>query len=438
MDKLIILYYYLRTGFVNRFWLRSRNSIERMHRRRIRRFLARILPRSPYYQERFRGHDPDAWETLPATEKADMMTHFDRLNTVGATAEKAFEVACRAERERHFRPMLPGQVTVGLSSGTSGGRGLFLVGRLERLKWAGAVLAKVLPRSIFGTHRIAFFLRADSNLYETVNGGRIRFEFFDLLLPLEKHLERLNLLRPTLLVAPPSMLRILAERRSELRFPMERVVSVAEVLEVVDRSVIEEAFGPCVHQVYQAAEGFLGATCSRGTLHLNEDLLAVQKEYIDRDGGRFIPVITDFNRTSQPVIRYRLNDILTERKTPCPCGSPLLALERIEGRCDDIFLLPGEGGKIVPVFPDFISRAMITAVPELHGYQAIQTASLEIRIHVSPMDPAIRNRVAASLNEMLTRCGCARLPEFTFGVPEPRVSGKKFKRIERRWNPDEP
>ncbi len=437
MDKLIILYYYLRTRFVSRFGLRSRNSIERMHHRRIRQFLSRTLPCSSYYAERFHNHDLNAWNTLPITEKADMMANFDRLNTVGATAEKAFEVARRAEQERHFRPMLPGQITVGLSSGTSGSHGLFLVGRLERLKWAGAVLAKVLPRSIFGTHRIAFFLRADSNLYETVSSARIQFEFFDLLLPLEKHLERLNLFRPTLLVAPPSMLRILAEHRTELIFNPERIVSVAEVLEAVDREIIEKTFAQPVHQVYQATEGFLGATCACGTLHLNEDLLAIQKEYIDQGSGRFLPVITDFNRTTQPIIRYRLNDILTERKTPCPCGSSLLALERIEGRCDDMFLLPGEAGKIISVFPDFISRAIITAAPDLHSYQAIQIAFREIRLYLSPLSPAIQNAVTASLNSMLTRCGCTRFPEFIFSSPEPHAFGKKFKRIERRWTPSE-
>ena len=61
----------------------------------------------------------------------------------------------------------------------------------------------------------------------------------------------------------------------------------------------------------------------------------IEKEYIDPATRRFVPVITDFSRTSQPIIRYRLNDILTEAAAPCACGSLFTAIERIEGRCDD-------------------------------------------------------------------------------------------------------
>jgi hypothetical protein len=36
-------------------------------------------------------------------------------------------------------------LTVGLSSGTSGNRGVFLVSRAERLRWAGILLGRALP-----------------------------------------------------------------------------------------------------------------------------------------------------------------------------------------------------------------------------------------------------------------------------------------------------
>ena len=72
-------------------------------------------------------------------------------------------------------------------------------------------------------------------------------------------------------------------------------------------------------------------------LHLNEDIVYIEREYLD--DRRFVPVVTDLERKAQPIIRYRLNDILVERKEPCGCGSPFLALEKIEGREDDVFFL---------------------------------------------------------------------------------------------------
>ena len=50
---------------------------------------------------------------------------------------------------------------------------------------------------------------------------------------------------------------------------------------------------PIIDQVYQATEGFLACTCSAGHLHLNEDIIFVEKEYLDE--RRFYPVITDLS-----------------------------------------------------------------------------------------------------------------------------------------------
>src|SRR5699024_9723342 len=102
-----------------------------------------------------------------------------------------------------------------------------------------------------------------------------------------------------------------------------------------------------------------GHTCEHGTIHLNEDVVIIQKEYMDKKQGVFIPIITDFRRKTQPIIRYRLNDLLQEKQNPCTCGSPFTALEKIEGRADDLFYLRHTGNEgLRAVFPDFIRRAI--------------------------------------------------------------------------------
>ena len=124
------------------------------------------------------------------------------------------------------------------------------------------------------------------------------------------------------MVAPASTLIELANYVSNQQLAIQpvKVVSVAEILEERDAETIAKAFQlDTVDQVYQATEGFLACTCSEGNLHLNEDILYVEKEYLD--DSRFYPIITDFKRTSQPIYRYRLNDILVEEKSPCPSGS---------------------------------------------------------------------------------------------------------------------
>ncbi|WP_025850469.1 F390 synthetase-related protein [Paenibacillus ehimensis] len=432
---------------LSRYWLTrhgrrwtDRSALERWQEARIRNHLGWVRQQSPFYREWWGNRPLSEWREFPVIDKQIMMEQFDRLNTAGILKEEAFALAFRAEQTRDFTPMIGG-TTIGLSSGTSGHRGLFLVSREERLAWAGAVLAKVLPGSLFGKHRIAFFLRANSNLYAAVGSRRLQFLFYDLLDPLERHLDRLREQQPTLLVAPPSMLRLLAEQQREGRLSISpgRIVSVAEVLDPLDRRYIEETFGQTLHQVYQCTEGFLAATCAHGTLHMNEDIAVIQKEYVDLELRKFVPVITDFSRMAQPMIRYRLNDVLTERSEPCPCGSPFMAIETIEGRCDDLFYFPARDGKgWVRVFPDFVTRALLAASSDIEAYCAVLHAPNRMEVSLQVADekrPETEKAVANALTGLCDRIGC-RTPGFEFTAYAFRPGDRKLRRVERRFGLD--
>ena len=52
------------------------------------------------------------------------MERFDSINTRGVKRNEAFDLAIKAEKSRDFESMIDG-VTIGLSSGTSGNRGVF-------------------------------------------------------------------------------------------------------------------------------------------------------------------------------------------------------------------------------------------------------------------------------------------------------------------------
>ena len=85
------------------------------------RFQNEVLSKSPKYRHR-KGQALDAFSVQ---EKLEFMRDFDQINTRGLTLDEAMEVAVQSEQSRDFAPTLNG-VTVGLSSGTSGNRGLFL------------------------------------------------------------------------------------------------------------------------------------------------------------------------------------------------------------------------------------------------------------------------------------------------------------------------
>jgi putative adenylate-forming enzyme len=431
-------------------WTRSRRwpspeALAAWQERQVRRHLAWVVERSPFHRARFAGALAGGdWRTVPPVGKAETMAHFGRANTAGVRLDDALAVALRAERDRDFAPLLPGGIAVGLSSGTSGGRGVFLASPEERDRWAGAVLARVLPegrsgftRGLARRHRVAFFLRASSALYARVGSRRIVFDYHDLLDPFDAHVARLAARPPTILVAPPSVLRLLAGEidAGRLRIAPERVVSVAEVLDDVDRAVIERAFGQRLHEVYQATEGFLGATCRLGTLHLNESHLVVQKAWIDRAARRFTPVVTDFSRRTQPILRHALDDVLVERAEPCPCGSAFTAIERVEGRRDDAFVLLRQGGgEQITVFADFIRRAVLLGAARADAYTAHQRADGSVVVSVSVRDderPAAEAGVRTELGRLWETIGAAA-PPVSFMAPHPAaLSPVKLRRVTR-------
>jgi putative adenylate-forming enzyme len=403
----------------------SREALERYQQRKLKQFIHQHLTRSPW----FAPYLSQPLRTWPLMNKAVMMEHFDRINTAGLTLDEVLACAMQAEQSRDFDATVNGY-SVGLSSGTSGSRGVFVVSPAEQAKWAGVLLAKLLPRGLFHGERVALFLRANNNLYASVRNPWLSFEFFDLFDPFDAHFERLNRYDPTIVVGPAQVLRSLALARMAGRLTIKphKVISGAEVLDPIDKTLIGASLGT-VGEVYQATEGFLAATCQHDTLHLNEAHIHVEPQWLD--GERFVPVITDFTRVTQPIVRYRLDDILVRRSTPCPCESHEMALERIEGRCDDLLRLPGANGTPVEVFADGLSRALAQTLPRTADYRLVQTGPASLALYVdAPGAPLTQYQ--AHLSACLQRLGVtaanlqwelhASLPATDFSAKRRRIT----------------
>lgn len=376
----------------------SRAALEHHQQRKLSRFISTRLTHSPYFAPYVR----EPFSTWPTMSKAVMMAHFDEMNTAQLKLADVLACALDAERTRDFSRTVKG-CSVGLSSGTSGSRGVFVVSPAEQAAWAGVMLARLLPRGLFAGERVTLFLRANSNLYSTVRSPWLSFEFFDLLEPLADQRQRLERYAPTIVVGPAQVLRALAEAKREGRVAIapRMVVSGAEVLEPFDREFLTRSLAP-VAEVYQATEGFLGSTCPHGTLHLNEAHVHIEPQWLDEH--RFVPLITDFSRTTQPIVRYRLDDILVKRATPCPCGSHEMALERIEGRCDDALRLPGRDGNLVELFADALSRVIAQVLPLTADYRLVQTGDATLALHVVGAGDALAG-CHAHLQAFLARQG---------------------------------
>lgn len=397
---------------------------------KMRAFFYRILTKSPFYQEFFEDGKLDLMN-IPIIEKQEFMDQFNRINTVGIDRETAMNLAIEAEKSRDFKSEING-ITVGLSTGTSGKRGIFLVSEDERAQWVAIVLNRILKPKFFKKQKIAFFLRANSNLYTSVQSNQFEFQYFDIFKPIEELIKDVNVYQPDILAAQPSILIEIAKAQNQGRIQLKinQIISFAEVLHEHDAIAIKNSLRAPLQEIYQCTEGLLGVSCQEGTMHLNEDVIHVEQEWIDDD--KFHPIITDFTRASQPVVRYRMNDILQIKSTPCACGSQFMAIEKIIGRDDDVLIFEDN-----PIFPDVISRKIALATDEFFNYEMIQTGESQVKVHIDCNETDFNStsiKITQILRDIFSENGIKN--EITIDSIRKSIipNGNKLRKIRRQYD----
>lgn len=410
----------------------DRATFERWQARRLDAFLRTRLTHASFY----RDYSCRELAALPVVDKSFTLQRFAAFNTRGIALDTALAAAHASEESGALPSQFDPNLTAGLSSGTSGRPGVFLASASERATWAGIMLARTLDRDLLRLLvtrakplRVAFFLRANSSLYTTLHSHRIDFRFFDLQAGAHTHIDALSGFAPEVLVAPASVLGWLAVETlaGRLRLSPRKVISVAEVLEPDDQTLIRDAWRKPVHQLYQCTEGFLGYTCSHGTLHLNEEFVHIEPEWLDDAHTRFVPVITDFTRRTQLIVRYRLDDILRVRGTPCPCGRVTLALDAIDGRLDDVLWLPShQTGELLPLFPDSVRRAIARCGASVDDYSLVQHGRA-LSLGVRGPDTAFAS-IQHALDDLIASQGMCSFP-WQRGTLDLRSPAAKRRRI---------
>jgi len=409
-----------------------------------------VVKHVPFYQD----INPLILSNFPIISKATFNANFADLNEAGIMRDVAYNFALHAEQTSQFRAKLRG-LTVGLSTGTSGNRGVFLVNNTEIAQWVAMVFVRVLHLNVYRRQRIAFVFRTNSNLYQATSVGPITMRFFPLDLDNPDVLNDLADFNPTVLVAQPSALIRLAgyKKRGGLSLIPGRIISIAEVLTERDRAYLMGIFETVIHQVYQCMEGFLAHTCALGNLHVNEDVVYWEKRYLDPDrcaGGtagppsrfrateppekrRYHPILTDLARQTQALIRYELNDILVEPDAPCPCGSPFTHIGQIEGRADDVLVFLNEPSRVVVLFPDLVRRAVCDSSDTIVQYVVYQLNYQTLIVYLDETllpDSTLCRTIHTKLTALLIQHGIASI--FINFLPySQREPETKLRRVKR-------
>ncbi|MDT0508567.1 hypothetical protein [Novosphingobium sp. MMS21-SN21R] len=289
-------------------------------------------------------------------------------------------------------------LTAGWSTGSSGcTRGLFVASKAERADYIGQSLARLLPFSaLLRSQRLALHLRASNALYSDAGRRRMGFAHFPLDLPIHQTAAALAQYSPTILIAPPS--RLLAMASAGISLPrLQFLFFGSEPMSAAESECVSAHFGIRPGAIFQATEGFLGAECREGRLHLNDHALEIELQPVPGTDG-FRPVITDLRRASQPIVRVAGDDFIELDAQPCRCGFAGQVIRAVQGRVVDIWPISGRH-----VTPPQVVAAVESELGALWRWQAVACADRTVLSVQSDCSPDIGHRACAALERLTGR-----------------------------------
>ncbi len=419
MNVLRGLYDYFRLLYHRKFY--SLKKIEKYQLAQLKAIYNYAKENSVFYHDLYHDFSFDTlfdYHKLPSINKSIMMDNFTNLNTCNIDKDSVLEYAVCKENDKDYLGYYLDKYVVGLSSGTSGNKGIFITPKEMTERLPAVFLARSgLPIRLM-PFKILFMLRVFSQGFEDINGFMVSLNYLSTMEPIEKIIETINEQKINILMAPPSLIRQLLPHKEKIRLKLKRIMTYAEVLEEVEKEKFEKEFNTKVIEIYQASEGQMASACKKGHLHINEDLVYI--ELYDEEGKLIKKdnqighkmIITNLVNYAQPLIRYEMNDMIV-LDTKCECGSNFRRIKKILGRRDDIIYFSTNDNKTQYIFPDLFVRWIIVVSDNIREFKVIQNNINEIFLTIDLLNNEDEIRIKKELKNKLV----IELKEFNITNP---------------------
>lgn len=330
------------------------------------------------------------FKKLPIINKSIMMEHFDLLNTVGLSKDEVMSFAVKKELEKDYLGYYRDEFVIGLSSGTSGNKGIYITPKslTKQLPFVFLARSGLLLRYL--PFKILFMLRVFSQGFYDINSPIISLNYLSTMTPINEVIDYINSHKINILMAPPSLCRLLLPYAHVIKKPLKMIVTYAEVLEKEEKHRLQAIFKCKVIEIYQASEGQFASACSHGQLHINEDLVYVElldEHYNEVNDAHVVAkhmLATNLVNLDQPLIRYEMNDLIV-LDDPCPCGSHFRTIKNILGRNDDVLTFKKNDGSTQHIFPDLMSRWIMTCSDNIREYKVLQHLDKSLTVILDPL-----------------------------------------------------
>ncbi|HSQ73668.1 MAG TPA: phenylacetate--CoA ligase family protein, partial [Rubrivivax sp.] len=216
---------------------------------------------------------------------------------------------------------------------------------------------------------------------------------FSILQPTPALVAELDAFAPTVLATYPTAAVMLAGEAQcgRMRCRPREVWTGGETLSPAMRARISQAFGAELRNRYGASEFLpIAWECAHRRLHVNADwviLEAVDAHHRPVAAGRLSPttLLTNLANHLQPLIRFDIGDRIMLGGERCPCGSALPVVQ-VQGRCDDMLVVPGSDGAPVTLLPLALSTVLEDEAG-IFDFQLRQTGARELQLLLGPCAP---------------------------------------------------
>lgn len=348
---------------------------------------------SPFWRERLSaaGVEPAAlrsradWERIPPLEKREVQEHGEAMHARNGPK--------------------------GLAASTSGSSGTPVTVDRAHLSWAHAhanVIRGWHWHRVEVGERYAYFWGVPLDPKDQARAeqkdrffNRDRCSAFDLdESVVTPYFEKLSAHKTYWAFGYPSALARFAALVSDLRLDGSEmgwkvVITTAEVLHPHQRESIAATFGCPVVDSYGCAEaGVAGFECEQGGMHVPVESVVV--DLLPAENGLAEILLTDLHNLRQPLIRYRVGDLVepVAPGTRCGCGRGLPLLGRLTGRGGETLELP-DGRRVNANLPSYVFKHHGKA-GTVREYQFVQFPDGLIELRVLP-GPAWREATADEL-----------------------------------------
>jgi len=350
----------------------SRDALCRANLEKFHGLVAYAQQHSPYYRRVILEHgiDPGACvpEDFPVLTKADFIAHFDDIVTDRSVTRN--RIGAFLDRSTNPADLFDGRYHVVHTSGTSGTVGYYVYNPWE---WMCGSLHFAKSQTLGFRRRLAYVGATRGHFTGTAlaeSAGRgiaklfYHVQTFDINSPMDQVVERLNAFKPAVVSGYGGSLKILArlQENGRLNIRPKQLYYSGEPLAPQDRRHVQAVFDtPCIN-LYICSEHLMMGMSEPGPcdMQLFEDDLIFE---FQTDHVR----ITNLYNRSTPLIRYRLDDVLTPVNIPGD-RSPFTRVRDVVGRSEKMLVFNNRHGQ-----RDFIHPIVIAEfyVPGLLAFQVV-------------------------------------------------------------------